>query len=313
MKSKIYVPPIKTQGIKTKLVEWIVMQINFEIKGRWIEPFMGSGVVGFNLRPKRAIFADKNPHIINFYNAIKNREIDSHNVRIFLEKEGKKLRERGEKYYYEVRDRFNKYHDPLDFLFLNRSCFNGIVRFNSKGEFNTPFGKKPDRFRKGYITKIVNQVRYVEECIHKYDWVFVAQDFRRTIKEVNQDDVIYCDPPYIGRHTNYFDDWTEKDERDLYELLSEFKGKFLLSTWYKNKYRENEFIGAFWSEFNIITRNHFYYVGGREINRNPIMEALVVNFEPTNFEETQKHERKTNASQILIPFQSVGHILSGGS
>lgn len=300
MKRKIYVPPIKTQGIKTKLVTWIIDQINFEIKGKWIEPFMGSGVVGFNLRPKRAIFADKNPYIIDFYNAIKNREITSHKVKIFLEREGEKLREKGEEYYYEVRDRFNKYHDPLDFLFLNRSCFNGVIRFNSKGEFNTPFGKKPDRFRKAYITKIVNQVRYVEECIHKYDWVFIAQDFRKTIIEANQDDVIYCDPPYIGRHTNYFDVWTEKDEYDLYKLLSQFKGKFILSTWYKNKYRENEFIKKFWSKFNIITRNHFYHVGGREINRNPMIEALILNFEPNNIKEPQERRRKTDESQILL-------------
>ncbi len=300
MKRKIYVPPIKTQGIKTKLVEWIIDQINFEIKGKWIEPFMGSGVVGFNLRPKRAIFADKNPHIINFYNAIKNREITYKKVKIFLEKEGKKLLEKGEEYYYEVRDRFNKYHDPLDFLFLNRSCFNGVIRFNSKGEFNTPFGRKPDRFRKAYITKIVNQVRYVEECIHKYDWIFIAQDFRKTIREANEDDVIYCDPPYIGRHTNYFDVWTEKDEYDLYKLLSNFKGIFILSTWYKNKFRENEFIKRFWNKFNIITKNHFYHVGGREVNRNPIIEALVLNFEPNNMKGQQEHRRKTDESQISL-------------
>jgi len=300
MRIKIYVPPIKTQGIKTKLVESIIDQINFEIKGKWIEPFMGSGVVGFNLRPKRAIFADKNPHIINFYNAIKNREITSQKVRIFLEREGKKLLEKGEKYYYEVRNRFNKYHDPLDFLFLNRSCFNGVIRFNSKGEFNTPFGRKPDRFRKAYITKIVNQVRYAGECIHKYDWIFIAQDFRKTIKEANENDVIYCDPPYIGRHTNYFDIWTEKDEYDLYKLLSNFKGKFILSTWYKNKYRENKFIKRFWNKFSIITRNHFYHVGGREINRNPMIEALVLNFELNNIKGQQKHRRKTDESQISL-------------
>ncbi len=300
MKIKIYVPPIKTQGIKTKLVESIIDQINFEIKGKWIEPFMGSGVVGFNLQPKRAIFADKNPHIINFYNAIKNREITSQKVRIFLEGEGKQLLEKREEYYYEVRDRFNKYHNPLDFLFLNRSCFNGVIRFNSKGEFNTPFGRKPDRFKKAYITKIVNQVRYVEKCIHKYDWIFIPQDFKKTIMEANQDDVIYCDPPYIGRHTNYFDIWTEKDEYDLYKLLSNYKGKFILSTWYKNKYRENEFIKKIWREFNIITRNHFYHVGGREINRNPMIEALILNFEPNNVKESQEHARKTDESQILL-------------
>jgi len=303
MTGKIYVPPIKTQGIKTKLVEWIIEQVNFEITGRWIEPFMGSGVVGFNLKPKRAIFTDKNPHIINFYNAIKDKRITSQKVRIFLEREGKKLLEKGEEYYYKVRDRFNKYGDPLDFLFLNRSCFNGVIRFNSKGEFNTPFGRKPDRFRKAYITKIVNQVKYVEACIHKYDWIFIAQDFRKTISEANSEDVIYCDPPYIGRHTNYYDIWTEEDEINLFNLLSNFKGKFILSTWYKNEYRENEYIKKFWSEFNILTKNHFYHVGAKEINRNPMIEALILNFEPGKIKK-DKVENVKNAQILLFEFRS---------
>jgi len=290
-KRRIFVPPIKIQGIKTKLVEWIIDEINFEIKGKWIEPFMGSGVVGFNIRPKRAVFADKNPHIINFYNAIKREEITSKKVEMFLKIEGEKLLKKGEEYYYEVRDRFNKYQDPLDFLFLNRACFNGIIRFNSKGEFNTPFGKNPNRFRKAYITKIVNQVRYVEELIHRYDWIFITQDFRITITEAERDDFLYCDPPYIGRHTNYFDIWTEKDEYDLYKLLSRFEGNFILSTWYKNKYRENEYIKRFWSKFNLITKNHFYHVGGKEIHRNPIIEALVINFEPRKGDKIKKGEQ----------------------
>lgn len=282
MEKKIYVPPLKIQGIKTKLVRHIMRQINFEIKGRWIEPFMGSGVVGFNLKPKRALFADKNPHIINFYNAIKIAEITSQRVKSFLIEEGRRLSERQEDYYYEVRNRFNKYQNPLDFLFLNRTCFNGIIRFNSKGEFNTPFGKKSDRFRKSYITKVVNQVKYIEQILHNRDWTFVIQDFRITILQASSDDLIYCDPPYIGRHTNYYDIWTEKDEHDLFELLSNFKGKFILSTWYKNKFRENKYISKLWNKFNIITIPHFYHVGGREINRNPIAETLILNFEPAD-------------------------------
>ncbi len=282
MNRKIYVPPIKTQGIKTKLVEWIIDQINFEIKGRWIEPFMGSGVVGFNFRPKQAIFADKNPHVINFYNAIKRGEITSYKAKMFLETEGQKLLEKGEEYYYEVRDRFNKYHDPLDFLFLNRSCFNGLIRFNSKGEFNTPFGHNPNRFRKAYITKIVNQIKYVEICLKVYDWQFITQDFRKTISLATEKDFIYADPPYITRHTNYYDAWTERDELDLYILLSKFKGKFIVSTWLKNKYRKNEYVERLWKKFSIITKEHFYHIGAKENNRNPIEEALVLNFKPPN-------------------------------
>ena len=106
----------------------------------------------------------------------------------------------------------------------------------------------------------------------------------------NKDDIIYCDPPYIGRNTAYYNNWTEKDELDLYNLLYKFNGKFILSTWYKNKYRENEFIKKLWSNFNIITREHFYYVGGKEVNRNSMIEALIMNFEPTKINKVENEQ-----------------------
>ena len=139
MKEKIHVPPIKIQGIKTKLVPLIKDNIIMDKEMLWVEPFMGSGVVGFNIRPQQAIFADTNPHIINFYNNIKQRDIDSYIVRNFLESEGDKLEKGDDEYYYEVRERFNKNHSSLDFLFLNRSCFNGMIRFNKNYKFNVPY------------------------------------------------------------------------------------------------------------------------------------------------------------------------------
>ena len=118
---KVYVPPIKIQGIKTKLVSLISENIEINENTIWYEPFMGSGVVGLNLAPKRAVFADTNPHVIHLYNAIKNKKISSLVVRDYLEREGKQLEEKKEQYYYYIRDRFNEFHNPLDFLFLNRS------------------------------------------------------------------------------------------------------------------------------------------------------------------------------------------------
>ena len=66
MIDKVYVPPIKIQGIKTKIVPLISEVAWVDDSVTWIEPFMGSGVVGFNVEPERAVFADVNPHIINF-------------------------------------------------------------------------------------------------------------------------------------------------------------------------------------------------------------------------------------------------------
>jgi DNA adenine methylase len=276
----VKVPPLKCQGIKTKLAEWIKDHSTFENNGTWFEPFMGSGVVGFNVRPRRAVFADVNPHIINFYNAIKNSEVTAGIVKEFLEHEGDLLQKQGESYYYEVRERFNKDSKPLDFLFLNRACFNGVMRFNKKGGFNVPFGHKPQRFAKSYITKIANQIKYVTQSVSQYDWTFVCLDFRKLIPTATEGDFIYCDPPYIGRHVDYYNSWGEQEEQELYDLLSATPAKFILSTWHSNRYRSNPAIEKYTYRFTILTREHFYHVGASEENRNPMLEAIVLNYNP---------------------------------
>src|SRR5579859_7700997 len=193
------VPPIKCQGIKTKLVPAIRALIGEAITGRWIEPFCGSGVVAFNLRPECALLTDINPHIIAFYQAIQAGNITPGNVARYLETEGDTLRKQGESHFYAVRERFNAAHDPLDFLFLNRACFNGVIRFNRKGAFNTPFCRKPERFAPAYITKIVNQVRSVRQLLQERDWTFAVSDFHQTLSQATSGDVVYADPPYMGR------------------------------------------------------------------------------------------------------------------
>jgi DNA adenine methylase len=277
---RILVPPIKCQGIKTKIVPLILANITTPEHGLWIEPFMGSGVVGMNARPPRALFADINPHIIAFYCAIKSKEITPDSARAFLEHEGQLLRERGEEHYYTVRKRFNNSGNPFDFLFLSRSCFNGMIRFNKKGKFNVPFCRKPERFSSAYVTKIVNQIARFSELIRFHDWMFRCQGFEETIACASQNDFIYCDPPYLGRHVDYFNSWCSGDEERLFYCLSKTKARFILSTWHSNRYRKNEYLDLFWSRFHVITKEHFYHVGAKEENRNSMLEALVMNFNP---------------------------------
>jgi DNA adenine methylase len=256
-------------------VESIVPR-NFD--GVWIEPFMGTGAVAFNIAPMNALLCDTNPHLVNFYSSLACGEITSGIVRDYLAAEGSSLLEKGEDHYYEVRDRFNKHHSPLDFLFLNRAGFNGMIRFNRKGEFNIPFCRKPQRFAQAYITKIVNQVSCVEKLLRTKTFVFKCQDFSQTIKDAGPRDMIYCDPPYIDRHVDYYSGWDESHETRLHNALAGFEGRFILSTWHHNDFRENEYIKTLWRRFNILTKDHFYHVGGKEENRNPVVEALVVNF-----------------------------------
>lgn len=301
MLEKVYVPPVKIQGIKTKIVPLIAEAAWVDEDTIWMEPFMGSGVVGLNLAPKHAIFADTNPHTIALYNAIKSKEINSQIVREFLEREGKILEEKDDEHYYYIRDRFNEEHNPLDFLFLNRSCFNGMIRFNRNYKFNVPYGHKPKRFAKAYVTKIVNQVKRLESIFPEKDWEFKCQSFETTIREAPSNAFIYCDPPYIGRHVDYYDSWDEEHEIHLKDSLVASNAKFMLSTWEKNKYRENVYIDTVWNGCYKVNQGHFYYIGAKESNRNSMLEALLMNYDPNTVPgKTEKKERVSQLSFLDI-------------
>lgn len=280
MRNTPLVPPIKCQGIKTKLVEEIENLAGGLPSGKWIEPFCGSVVVAFNLQPRRALLCDTNIHIIRFYQDIQAKRLDALRVREYLNEHGEKLRAEGEDYFYEVRERFNVAPNSLDFLFLNRSCFNGVMRFNRSGKFNVPFCRKPDRFAPAYITKITNQVQAVAKVLAVSDWEFRVADFRQSLDSADADDFVYADPPYAGRHTDYFNGWSEQDEEELASRLAKLPCKFILSTWHSNEFRTNQQIEVNWSadNFHVFTKAHYYHVGAAEDLRHPMLEALITNF-----------------------------------
>jgi len=271
----IGIPPIKCQGIKTKLVRFILANIQWDGKGRWVEPFLGSGVLAFNLAPDSAVLTDTNRHIIALYQAIQRGEITGEIVRSFLTIEGKELSNTSD-YYYIVRERFNQTGSPLDFLFLNRSCFNGVMRFNRKGQFNVPFCKKPDRFSQAYVTKIANQVDWVRRQMHGRKWEFRTCDWRETLADLQPGDFVYVDPPYIGRHTDYFNAWDDAEAVALAGQVQSLPCGFALSMWLENRHRRNEHMDLHWAATEIRTIEHFYHVGSSEDLRNSMNEALAI-------------------------------------
>lgn len=305
---KIFVPPIKSQGIKTKLVDWIDSNVQGVPYDRWVEPFMGTGVVAFNIRPKNALLCDSNPHLINFYKALQNKDISSGLVKKHLTEEGEKLLSSDGKYYYDVRKRFNDNGNPLDFLFLSRACFNGMMRFNQKGGFNVPFCKKPNRFAQALVTKITNQVDYISQIIDSGNYVFVNQDFKETLKEIRPTDLVYSDPPYLGRHVDYFDSWTEDEEVLLNNGLEASNAKFILSTWLSNKYRTNDYVFSVWKNCRVSTMEHFYHVGAKEDNRNAVYEALLTNFDVKDCISniTMKNRIDCDESQLTSVSKTIG-------
>lgn len=277
MKSgSILIPPIKCQGIKTKIVPFIQETIQRDESGLWIEPFVGSGVVAFNIQPKRALLADKNRYIIELYREIQAGRINSSVVRKFLEYHGTQLEKRGADYYTQMRDDFNRSGDPLYFLFLNRADFNGMIRFNKNGQFNVPFCQKPNRFSKAYITKICNQVSAVENVLCGKDWKFECCSWQETFNNVEDNDYFYLDPPYIGRDTSYVGEWPDEEAIALSKYAHETRANVCLSMWKENEFRKNDHLYKYWSDFTWHEINHFYHFGGKETNRHPMIEVLAI-------------------------------------
>lgn len=281
---KIHIPPIKSQGIKTKLlpsIRELLSKFSFDAGKykRWVEPFMGTGVVGFNCLPGiKHVMCDINPYIIGFYQDLQSGKVNEDNVRVYLEQQSIRLQNGSDDFYKQVRVCFNEYHSPFDFLFLTRCCFNGMMRFNNKGEFNVPFCKKPDRLSPAYITKICNQVKAIREIIQAGDFEFKCQDWTVTVQETSEDDIVYCDPPYSGRHTEYYTQYDPMDDITLKFLLNKHNPDFIVSTWLVNKYRRNPVIDKVWEGCDLLPVEHFYHIGSTEAHRHSMTEALIYNF-----------------------------------
>jgi len=307
---RIIVPPIKCQGIKTKLVPFIADNIQWSGEGIWYEPFLGSGVVLFNIQPDRAIVGDTNVHIIKLYKELQSKSFDLINFKSYLEFEGVNLKQLGEDHYYFIRDRFNEAPNSFDFLFLNRSCFNGLMRFNKAGAYNVPSGRKPNRFRKAYITKIMNQLIRVKDIIANHDWEFKSIDWLDLVQSADKPDFVYIDPPYVGRHTDYFNQWDERQAIMLAGWAHKTKADFALSMWVRNKYRFNDHLNHYWQGNIVRTYKHFYHIGSTESLRNSMVEGLIL--KPNAAKVRQRPVRTLQRSQqedlaisdIILPYDT---------
>lgn len=270
------VPPLKTQGKKTRLVPWLM-----ETAGnasRVIEPFCGSAVFSLNMDAEKTLLNDVNPHIASFYRALRDGDVTPDGVRDFLEKEGERLSRGGNAHYLEKRREFNERPGPMLYLFLNRACFNGLVRFNSRGEFNTPFCKRPERFSKAYITKIVNQCAEMAAFLKKGAKIS-SGDFEGAIANAPKGSLVYCDPPYIGVNSGYFTPWTDADQDRLFNACERSGARVMVSSWLSNGSRENGEAKR-WKDagFRILAKSHDWIVGPRTENRPKVVEAVFCNF-----------------------------------
>ncbi|MDR0918798.1 MAG: Dam family site-specific DNA-(adenine-N6)-methyltransferase [Oscillospiraceae bacterium] len=214
-----YSPVIKWSGSKrSQAAEIVKFFPDFE---RYYEPFIGGGSVLRRLSPERAICGDLCEPLIDLYQFIVENPIAL--IEAYSE-EWYRLKDKGQGVYYEIRRRFNKLYLPQDLLFLSRTCANGLIRFNRKGEFNNGFHITRDGIKPETLGKIILEW---SEALKNVE--FRRGDYRQTTADITDNDFVYLDPPYFATKGMYYGGFEFEDLCDYLEYLNSRGIKFALS------------------------------------------------------------------------------------
>lgn len=276
--NKLVVPFLKWVGGKRQLMSDIKKMLPRGVSNcPYYEPFIGGGALFFELQPKRATISDYNEELINVYTVIR----DNPDELI----EDLKKHENTAEYFYEIRaiDRLPLFHDLTNierasrFIYLNKTCYNGLYRVNNAGEFNAPFGnyKNPNIVNELVIKAVSRYLNSAQIQVLKGDYEFVLRDIPRN-------SFVYLDPPYhpISESSNFTGyvqgGWDERDQlrlRDVCDRLNDNGIKFLLSN------SASDFIREIYSEYNVHVVQANRSVNSVSSKRGQVDEFLIRNYE----------------------------------
>jgi len=276
VKNKLIKPFLKWAGGKRYLLSEIHKRVpSFT---NYYEPFLGGGAVVFSLQPKKAILNDLNSEIINVYDVVKT-DVEK------LIKELKKHKNESD-YFYKIReldrdeDKFSKLNEiqkAARVIFLNKTCFNGLFRVNSQGQFNAPFGryKNPN-----YINAEV--LRAISKFLNENDITITNQSFEKLLPKIKKGSFVYLDPPYdpvsnTASFTGYsLDGFDRADQIKLKEFCDKLdsKGvKFLLSN------SATKFIKDLYKDYTIEIVKVPRSINSDATKRGKVDEVLVRNYD----------------------------------
>ena len=293
-------PFVKWAGGKGSLISQLKNFYPFELNNtnidKYVEPFVGGGAVLINILQKydikEAYAFDINIDLINCYNVIKNdvesliKELDK-KEKEFIKLEDKKR----EELFYAIRNEYNSYKiDENDvnvkraseFIFLNRTCFNGLYRVNKSGQFNVPCGK----YKNPTICD-ANNLRNLSYLIRNVN--FLYGDYKKSEKYVDSNTFVYFDPPYrplsnTSGFTSYtkesFNDDNQKELANYFRLLDEKNAKLMLSNSNPKNTNENDnFFEEIYKGFNINEISAKRMINANAKGRGEISELLITNYE----------------------------------
>ncbi len=273
LKEETY-PIVKWVGGKRQLMFELIKNMP-KSYNRYFEPFIGGGALFFELQPDNAYISDMNEELINLYQIVKD------NVDELIDDLSK--HEVSKEYFLEIRniDRTEKYAELSNverasrFIYLNRTCFNGMYRVNSKGEFNVPFGhyKNP---------RIIdeNNLLNCSELLKKTE--IKCADFTEILTKVKKGDFVYFDPPYVplnetSSFTSYTKDGFDIDMqfklRDVCDELDSMSVKFMLSN------SDTKLVNELYSNYKIKKVFASRQINANADGRGKITEVLVRNYD----------------------------------
>lgn len=228
-------PFVKWAGGKRQILDKLKRYVPDEFD-TYYEPFVGGGALLFELSPKRAVINDSNKELMNVYNVLCDENKFNKMCRVLNSYEVN----HSEEFYYDIRNkdrnkvsysRLSDYTRAARTIYLNKACFNGLYRVNSKNEFNVPFGKK-DKVNTYEGSNLITVSNYLT----MNDVKILSVDFEEAVKGAKRHDFVYFDPPYDS-DTATFNSYTEEgfgkeeqrrlarvfkelDERGVYVMLS---------------------------------------------------------------------------------------------
>lgn len=296
MTDRIAKPFLKWAGGKTQLINDIEKALPNDIskdKFTYIEPFVGSGAVLFwmlNNFPnlKKAVINDINEDLINTYRTIASRPKELISILQILQNEFHGLEGQDEakkEYYYSKRELYNTRKEEQSgqaalFIFLNRTCFNGLYRVNRKNEYNVPMGsyKRPTICDKENILAVSQTLQKVE---------ILCGDYEVTLNHADENTLFYFDPPYKPlSETSSFNSYA-KDEfndqeqirlRDFCHRLDTLNHNWILSNSdVKGKDENDNFFDDLYSDFNIQRVDARRSINANPEKRGALKELLITN------------------------------------
>ncbi|MFC1480521.1 DNA adenine methylase [Candidatus Omnitrophota bacterium] len=268
MKKEIKAKPfLKWAGGKRSLIEELLKLVPSKYN-RYHEPFLGGGALYFALKPRKAYLSDMNEDLMNAYIQIKDskEKVIKHLSKIKHSKEE----------YYRIREwkPFKQHLKAVRFIYLNRTCWNGLYRVNSKGGFNVPFGK----YNNPMICDVEN-INNVNACLRGVG--LNIADFGKALNKAKKDDLIYLDPPYTTSHKdNGFIKYNSKifsldDQYRLRDKMTELNSvgcKIIMSN------ADHKTIRKCYKGFNIKAVKRRSLISGIMSNRRIVTELIIKNF-----------------------------------